>query len=99
MFWSCCLAPAAMAMANLNFSELHGKRIRISPSQRDPSRRRGGQGNIFIKNLPEFVDGGELYVTFQQFGPILSSKVVMDPVTGLSRVTDRACCALPVPLR
>ena len=79
-------------MTNLNFSELHGKRIRIAPSQRDPSRRRSNIGNIFIKNLPEFVDHSELYFTFQQFGPILSCKVVYDPMTGKSRVSSSEEC-------
>jgi len=47
-------------------------------SQRDPSIRKSGVGNIFIKNLDPAVGHKELYDTFSAFGNILSCKVAMD---------------------
>ncbi|KAL1506155.1 hypothetical protein ABEB36_005569 [Hypothenemus hampei] len=69
---------AETALDTMNFDPLKGKPIRIMWCQRDPSLRKSGLGNIFIKNLDKNIDNKAMYDTFSAFGSILSCKVAID---------------------
>ncbi|KAG6749077.1 polyadenylate-binding protein 2-like [Populus alba x Populus x berolinensis] len=69
---------AARALDVLNFTPLNNKPIRIMYSHRDPSIRKSGMANIFIKNLDKGIDHKALHDTFSSFGNILSCKVATD---------------------
>ncbi|KAG6784496.1 hypothetical protein POTOM_010192 [Populus tomentosa] len=84
---------AARVLDVLNFTPLNNKPIRIMYSHRDPSIRKSGMANIFIKanpdlifcvafwglqNLDKTIDHKALHDTFSSFGNILSCKVATD---------------------
>ncbi|CAL8077698.1 unnamed protein product [Calicophoron daubneyi] len=69
---------AERALDMMNYEPFLGRPIRIMWSQRDPSLRKSGRGNIFIKNLDKTIEQRELYDTFGFFGRILSCKIAMD---------------------
>lgn len=65
-------------MEHLNYTPVNGKAIRIMFSHRDPSIRKSGHGNVFIKNLDSSIDNKALHDTFAAFGSVLSSKVAVE---------------------
>ncbi|XP_028148982.1 polyadenylate-binding protein 4-like [Diabrotica virgifera virgifera] len=69
---------AERAMDTMNFDLLKGKPIRIMWCHRDPSLRKSGIGNVFIKNLDRSIDNKAMFDTFSAFGNILSCKVAID---------------------
>jgi polyadenylate-binding protein len=72
-------ADAETAIRTLNFAEIRpGRQIRVMYSQRDPSLRKSGSGNLFIKNLDASVDTRTLHSTFNRFGNVMSCKIACD---------------------
>ncbi|KAM0860257.1 hypothetical protein ACQ4PT_046653 [Festuca glaucescens] len=66
---------ANRALEYLNFTPINGNSIRVMFSNRDPTLRRNGMANVFIKNLEVNIDNKGLNEMFSSFGTILSCKV------------------------
>jgi polyadenylate-binding protein len=72
------VGDAERALDTLNYSQIKGRSCRLMWSQRDPSIRKSGAGNIYVTNLDENIDNKALFDTFSLFGNILSCKVACD---------------------
>jgi polyadenylate-binding protein len=72
------LLTGERALESLNYTLIKSKPCRIMWSQRDPSLRKTGNGNVFIKNLDVTIDNKALHDTFSAFGNILSCKIAID---------------------
>ncbi|XP_056378390.1 polyadenylate-binding protein 1-like isoform X2 [Hyla sarda] len=70
------MADAERALDTMNFADMNGRQMRIMWCQRNPSLRKSGVGNVFVKNLDKAIDSKLLYDTFSAFGNILSCKVL-----------------------
>lgn len=58
-----------------NFTLIQDRPIRIMTSNRDPSSRKSGVGNLIVKNLTPDINEKTLHEIFSSFGPIESCKV------------------------
>lgn len=74
------ITDAEKVLDTMNYTQIKGRMSRLMWSQRDPSFRRAGNGNVFVKNLDPKIDSKDLNDTFSVFGNIISCKVVTDPV-------------------
>lgn len=72
------VVDAERALDTLNYSEIREQPCRIMWKQRDPSMRKTGVGNVFIKFLDKTIDNRVLNDTFSAFGNIISCKVGYD---------------------
>ena len=81
--------PAERALDTMNFDVLKGRPIRIMWSQRDPSLRRSGVGNVFIKNFGESLGDEKLKKVFSKFDKTISYKVVKDRMLSGARQVRR----------
>ena len=75
-------------LSGLSTSARSAKR-RIMWSQRDPSLRRSGVGNVFIKNFGESLGDEKLKKVFSKFDKTISYKVVKDRMLSGARQVRR----------
>ena len=69
-------ADAERAQQQLNYSEIPGKpgrELRVLWSSRDPTLRKRGAGNIFLKNLDREMTNKQLHELCSQYGPVISA--------------------------
>lgn len=79
------IRDAERVLDTMNYTMIKGRMCRLMWSQRDPSLRKSGEGNVYIKNLDPTIDSKDLFDTFSIFGNIISCKVVTDRQTGQSK--------------
>ena len=68
---------AARALDMLNFTPLNNKPIRIMHSHRDPSIRKSGTGNIFIKVIMSFFISFLIGIPDVYVSPILTGRSIV----------------------
>lgn len=69
---------ARLVLEQQNYSVILDRPCRMMWSVRDPTKRKDNCGNLYIKNIDKSVDARTIYHAFNQFGEILSFKIVTD---------------------
>ena len=64
--------------------KLYERSIKLSKASKNQKIHDIG-ANIFISNLDKKVDEKKLYETFSNFGPIIDTKIMRDPLNGISK--------------
>lgn len=82
---------AERAINLLNYEPLKGKYMRIMFVNKDPTSRRNGVGNIFIKKLHPSIDSKTLHDTFARFGVIQSCKVMFHVLLPVFNTASQVC--------
>ena len=72
------LPSASDAIRRLNLRKLNGRTVRVMWHDNNHSSRYNSLGNLFIKNVPEYVSPRDFYEYFLQFGEIVSAKLSED---------------------
>ncbi|CAD8072352.1 unnamed protein product [Paramecium sonneborni] len=75
---------ADYAIKIMHMIKLYGKPIKVNKASQDKRTQEVG-ANLFIGNLDTEIDEKTLYETFSAFGHILSTKIMRNPETGVSK--------------
>jgi len=76
---------ATKAIEELNGHEMQNKRLKVAPCRRGEGGDDIKNANLYIANLPKALTEDELRVTFEEFGEIVRTKILVDQATGDSR--------------
>ena len=80
---------ACQAMTFLNGREFCGKKVKVNWATNSgtggPPKVLGTSVSIYVGNLDDDIDEGDLKTAFEPFGELLNVKVVRDPVTNKSK--------------
>lgn len=75
---------ADYAIKIMHMIKLYGKPIKVNKASQDKRTQEVG-ANLFIGNLDAEIDEKALYETFSAFGHILSTKIMRNPESGVSK--------------
>lgn len=69
---------AETAVRTYNYFDIEGHEIRVSFSNRDPTARRHGIGNIFVRNISTAVTARELHEFAEKYGTVQGAEISRD---------------------
>ncbi|KAH7710030.1 RNA-binding protein [Aphelenchoides avenae] len=79
----CREEDARRALGSLNGLRLQNKTIKVSPAR--PSSEQIKGANLYVSGLPKTLTQSELEEIFRPYGNIVTSRILFDNVTGLSK--------------
>ena len=74
---------AAKAIENFNGAQLQSKTLKVSYAR--PSSSAIKNANVYVAHLPKQYTQAELEALFRPYGTIITSKILLDPQTGLGK--------------